>query len=57
MKHLIVALAIFAAGCGSPAFDAVSGNATLQNGVVNGSVGIRTPLGTFTFPAPAPSPQ
>ena len=55
MKHILLVLASLAAlGCGSGAD--ISGNAELQNGVVNGTVSVQTPLGTFTYPSkPAPS--
>lgn len=46
MKKLILA-ALLLAGCGSGIdLDSVTGNATLQNGNVTGT--ISTPLGTYT---------
>lgn len=54
---LLTVVAMLMLGCGSGNFDAVSGNATLENGTVNGTISVQTPLGTFTFPGPAGSPS
>lgn len=57
LSLLVALLLVGLTGCGSGGFDAVSGNASLVNGTVNGAVSVQTPLGTFTYPGPGPSPQ
>lgn len=58
MRSLILSIIMFVglAGCGAN-LDSVSGNATLVNGTVGGSVTVDTPFGPLTYSGPTASPS